>query len=64
MTEKLFLQDSYLREAPALVVDITEEGGIVLNQSLFYATSGGQPGDREVLRWDGQETMISTTIKG
>ena len=26
MTEKLFLQDSYLREAPALVVDITEEG--------------------------------------
>ena len=64
MTEKLFLQDSYLRDAPAQVVGITDEGGIVLNQSLFYATSGGQPGDRGVLRWDGQETVISTTIKG
>ena len=64
MTEKLFLQDSYLRDAPAQVVGITDEGGIVLNQSLFYATSGGQPGDRGVLRWDGQETVISTAIKG
>ncbi|MBT4566349.1 MAG: alanyl-tRNA editing protein [Marinovum sp.] len=64
MNEKLFLQDSYLREAPAQVVDITPEGGIVLNQSLFYATSGGQPGDGGVLHWDGQETVISTSVKG
>ena len=64
MTEKQFLRDSYLREAPAQVVDVTQEGDVVLNQSLFYATSGGQPGDGGVLRWNGQETVISTTVKG
>lgn len=63
MTEKQFLQDSYLRQATAQVVNITPEGGIVLDRSIFYATSGGQPGDAGVMQWDGQETQISTTGK-
>ena len=63
MTKAQFLQDSYLRQAPARVVDMTSEGGIILDQSIFYATSGGQPGDSGVLQWDGEETQIATTIK-
>ena len=45
MTEKLFLKDAYLKSCEARVETITAEGGIVLNQSVFYATGGGQPGD-------------------
>ena len=63
MTKAQFLQDSYLRQAPARVVDMTSEGGIILDQSIFYATSGGQPGDSGVLQWDGEETQIATTIR-
>ena len=45
MTLPLFLDDAYRRTAPARVTKINDRGGIVLDQSLFYATSGGQPGD-------------------
>jgi misacylated tRNA(Ala) deacylase len=63
MTELLFRQDSYLREAPARVVSHTAEGGIVLDQSLFYPTGGGQPGDAGTLEWDDQSLSIATAVK-
>jgi misacylated tRNA(Ala) deacylase len=44
-TDKLFLADAYLTSAEATVLGHTEEGGVRLDRSLFYATSGGQPGD-------------------
>lgn len=62
-TEPLFRQDAYLREAPATVVAHTEQGGVILDQSLFYATGGGQPGDAGMLRWDSGEMEVATTIK-
>ena len=36
----------------------------MLDRTIFYARSGGQPGDTGVLRWDGGETAIADTIKG
>jgi len=62
MTERLFLEDAYLRAASARVVEATP-AGVVLDRTVFYARSGGQPGDSGVLRWDGGECRIAETIK-
>ncbi|KIN64980.1 Alanyl-transfer RNA synthetase domain protein [Sulfitobacter noctilucicola] len=64
MTTTLFRTDAYQREAPAMVASITAEGGIVLDQSLFYPTGGGQPGDSGWISWDGKHLPIATTVKG
>lgn len=44
-TQPLFIKDAYLSTAEAGVVAINQRGGILLDQTCFYATSGGQPGD-------------------
>ena len=64
MTTPLYLKDAYQTRAKGSVTGITEQGGIILDQSLFYATSGGQPGDSGTLIWDDQDIEITTTIKG
>ena len=53
MTVLLFRDDAYRREAPARITGHTAEGGIVIDQSLFYPTGGGQPGDSGTLEWGG-----------
>jgi misacylated tRNA(Ala) deacylase len=64
-TETLFRADSYLREAEASVVAINERGGVIFDETIFYATSGGQPGDTGYLeRSDGSRIAIAATITG
>lgn len=63
MTEFLFRDDAYRREATATVLGISERGAIHLDRTIFYATSGGQPGDRGVLkRRDGTPVAIATAV--
>ena len=63
MTERIFLDSPALRQASGTILASATEG-IVLDRTIFYARSGGQPGDTGVLRWDGGETAIADTIKG
>ncbi|MBK1634436.1 alanyl-tRNA editing protein [Rhodovulum adriaticum] len=64
MTTPLFRADAYLRAAPARVTGHTDQGGVVLDASIFYPTGGGQPGDCGLLEWNGGEMEVTTTVKG
>jgi misacylated tRNA(Ala) deacylase len=44
MTKLLYLEDAYLQEFAATVVEVVN-GGVVLDQSAFYPGGGGQPSD-------------------
>ncbi|MEI7712093.1 MAG: alanyl-tRNA editing protein [Rhodospirillales bacterium] len=63
MTERLFLDAPDLRQAICSVLSGAPDG-IVLDRTIFYARSGGQPGDTGVLRWDGGATTVADTVKG
>jgi misacylated tRNA(Ala) deacylase len=62
-TECLFRDDSYLKDCAARVVAVTDQGAIVLDRTVFYATSGGQPGDTGSLTTaNGARTSIATAV--
>ncbi|CCV13578.1 alanyl-tRNA editing protein [Mesorhizobium sp. STM 4661] len=64
-TQALFRDDAYLRTADAAIVAINDRGGIILDRTIFYATSGGQPGDTGAIeRADGSVIAIAATITG
>lgn len=64
MTDLLFRTDAYLQTAPATVMALTPEGGVVLDRSLFYPQGGGQPGDSGRLDWAGGAMVVANAVKG
>jgi misacylated tRNA(Ala) deacylase len=53
MTKALFLGDSYLKEASAIVISVKDGKYVTLNQTIFYAKGGGQPNDTgKIIRGD------------
>lgn len=65
MTIPLFRADAYLSTVEAKVSGLRADGGILLDRTIFYATSGGQPGDTgHFERTDGSLVKIGGTITG
>lgn len=63
--QHLFLDDAYLSTAEGQVTGVNDRGGILLDQTCFYATSGGQPGDTGFFeRQDGTRIEIAATVNG
>lgn len=62
--EALFREDAYLKEADAIVTAITDDGGVMLDRTVFYATSGGQPGDTGFLDDGEQSHAVVETVCG
>ena len=64
-TTALFRDDFYLSTNEAVVTAVHEDGGIELDQTCFYATSGGQPGDTGFLeRADGGRIALGPAVTG
>ena len=62
VTEELFSVEAYARTCEATVTAVTDDG-VVLDRTVFYARSGGQPGDTGTLRWEGGEGRVADTVK-
>ena len=61
---KLFEENSYLREFKAKIININiEEKTIELDNTAFYARSGGQPGDIGEIITENQNIEVKDTIK-
>ncbi len=54
MTDQIYLRDAYLKEMDATVQDV-RDGAVVLDQTVFYATGGGQQHDTGALTWAGPD---------
>lgn len=64
MTQELFREDAYRKSCTASIDLVTEDGGVVLNQTVFYPEGGGQPGDRgELETGSGEIIRIIDTRK-
>ncbi len=57
--EALYLKDSYMKECDATVVDVRDGKYVMLDQTIFYPNSGGQPHDTgKLVRADGSEFKV------
>lgn len=61
--EALYFDDCYLKEFDATVESVKDGKYVVLDQTAFYPTSGGQPHDTGVLIKEGMEFPVVYTGK-
>lgn len=65
-TKKLFTENAYQKECSSRVLEVRNDDAgvsriVILDQTVFYAMSGGQPGDTGVLKGpNGEEKIVDT----
>lgn len=63
MTIEIFREDAYIKTCSAVVTQ-SDERGLQFDQTIFYATGGGQPGDSGCcITDDGQKIAITDSVK-
>jgi Ser-tRNA(Ala) deacylase AlaX len=63
LTELLYMDDSYLKEFKATIIDIKDEKFIVLNKTAFYPTSGGQQNDTGTITLGDEQFNVLNVLK-
>ncbi len=63
MAKLLYLEDSYQREFSARIVSVEESTKIILDQTGFYPSSGGQPNDTGILTVGGEDYNVTSVSK-
>ena len=62
--EKIFENDAYIKEFESEIIHINEDNKYVsLENTAFYARSGGQPGDIGEIELNGEKIIVEDTIK-
>ena len=64
MSELLFRDDAYLKSATAELVELTDNGGLIFDQTVFYPIGGGQPSDVGELISDDLNLKVREVRKG
>lgn len=61
-TIQVYLDDPYMRELDATVID--DNNGIVLDRTIFYAASGGQPSDSGIMVGNAKYSVVDVRKEG
>ncbi|MDE2760090.1 MAG: alanyl-tRNA editing protein [Paracoccaceae bacterium] len=61
--KQVYLTEPYMREMESPFVGYGPNGGILLEKTIFYPTSGGQPNDLGTLSWKGQNALVTDVRK-
>ncbi len=63
MTELLYLEDHYLKEFDARVLEIPGSNSIVLDRTALYPRGGGQPSARGSIQMNGTKFDVIDSSK-
>ncbi len=59
MDDAAYLNDSYLKELDAEVINVKDDKFVVLDKTIFYPNSGGQPNDTGKMLHDDKEYLVT-----